>query len=111
MVYTPDWLADLVVRHFAPTGRVLDPCRGEVATCWQEVPIAEAQCFDVAILRILGEPIHFALVLDPPYMLHTMRGTWSHIERWDGLIWQRRLQRMVRWQGVKSSILEIPGTP
>jgi len=76
-------------------------CRGEVATCWQEVPIAEARLFDVAILRILGEPIHFALVLDPPYMLHTMRGSWSHAaDRYDSLIWQRRLQRMVRWQGV-----------
>ena len=75
-------------------------CRGEVATCWQEVPIAEAQLFDVAILRIMGEPIHFALVLDPPYMLHTMRGSWSHAaDRYDSLIWQRRLQRMVRWQG------------
>ena len=74
VVYTPDWLADLVVRHFAPTGRVLDPCRGDGA---------------------------FYRLLPGADMLHTMRGSWSHAaDRYDSLIWQRRLQRMVRWQGV-----------
>ena len=31
VVYTPEWLAELVVAHFAPAGRVLDPCRGDGA--------------------------------------------------------------------------------
>lgn len=31
VVYTPAWLAELVVAHFAPAGRVLDPCRGDGA--------------------------------------------------------------------------------
>lgn len=31
VVYTPAWLAELVVNHFAPAGRVLDPCRGDGA--------------------------------------------------------------------------------
>lgn len=74
-------------------------CRGEVAASWIEVPREEARLFDVAILRILGEPIHFALVLDPPHFLHTMRDNWSHTQRWDALIWEKRLQRVVRWQG------------
>lgn len=73
--------------------------RGEVASSWQVVGLAQAGCFDVAILRILGEPIHCALVLDPPYFLHTMRGAWSTIERWDSLLWQKRLLEIVRWRG------------
>ena len=28
VVYTPDWCAKDMVEHFAPTGVVLDPCRG-----------------------------------------------------------------------------------
>jgi hypothetical protein len=28
VVYTPEWLARLIVDYFKPTGRVLDPCRG-----------------------------------------------------------------------------------
>ena len=31
VVYTPAGLASHVVRHFAPTGRCLDPCRGDGA--------------------------------------------------------------------------------
>ena len=31
VVYTPAWLAQLIVQHFAPVGRCLDPCRGDGA--------------------------------------------------------------------------------
>lgn len=31
IVMTPDWCAELVVSHFKPAGRVLDPCRGDGA--------------------------------------------------------------------------------
>jgi hypothetical protein len=31
VVYTPAWLAALIVEHFKPAGRCLDPCRGEGA--------------------------------------------------------------------------------
>jgi len=76
-------------------------CRGEVASQWREIPTTEAQLFDVAIFKILGDPIHFALVLDPPYVLHTLRGSWSHAaDRWDSILWKNRLERIVRWQPV-----------
>lgn len=71
--------------------------RGEVATHWREVPVREARLFDVAVLRILGEPIHFALVLHPPWFLHIMKDTWSVMERWDALIWEKRLVAVLRW--------------
>ena len=29
IIVTPNWVAEDMVRHFAPTGRILEPCRGE----------------------------------------------------------------------------------
>ena len=72
--------------------------QGELASQWHEIPLAQAQLFDVVILRILGEPIHFALVLDPPYFLHVFRGTDVTVERWDSLTWQKRLVGVVRFE-------------
>lgn len=40
IVLTPDDVAADVVASFAPTGRVLDPCRGEGAF-WNHMPGAE----------------------------------------------------------------------
>ena len=31
MVYTPAYLAEEIVNHYAPTGRLLEPCKGEGA--------------------------------------------------------------------------------
>lgn len=31
VVYTPDWCAKDIIDHFAPTGTILDPCRGKGA--------------------------------------------------------------------------------
>ena len=35
---------------------------------------------------ILGDPIHFALVLEPPEFLHIMREACSSVERWDAYL-------------------------
>lgn len=40
IVLTPDAIAADVVRHFRPTGRMLDPCRGSGAF-WNHMPGAE----------------------------------------------------------------------
>jgi hypothetical protein len=37
---TPPDVADVVVKHFKPTGRILDPCRGDGAF-WRHMPGAE----------------------------------------------------------------------
>ena len=29
VIMTPDWVAEDMVRHFAPTGNILEPCRGD----------------------------------------------------------------------------------
>lgn len=74
--------------------------RGAMCAHWIEVPIAQAQMFDVTIMRILGNPVHFGLVLDPPWFLHIREGIWSCVERWDSMIWKRRLITMARWKHV-----------
>jgi len=29
VVYTPDWMAEAMVKHFSPTGKILEPCSGD----------------------------------------------------------------------------------
>lgn len=40
-VWTPDWVAIDIVRHFKPSGRILDPCRGAGAFTRALPPDAE----------------------------------------------------------------------
>jgi hypothetical protein len=70
VVYTPDWLAALLVAHFKPTGRVLDPCRGDGAfhsridgAEWCEV--AEGRDF-FAFGESFGESVDW-IIGNPPY--------------------------------------------
>lgn len=77
--------------------------RNEVVTQWKEVEMADVQTYDGLIFRLLGQPTHFGMVLDPPWFIHALKRdrqdvgrTW--IERWDALEWRRRLIATVRWQ-------------
>ena len=74
-------------------------CRGELSKLWKEIPAHEAQLFDGVIFRVMGHVSHFGLVLEAPRFLHCMRGVWSVIERWDSLLWERRLLSVVRYVG------------
>lgn len=66
---------------------------------WIDVPLAEARTGDVIIMRILGQPWHCGLVIDPPYFIHAdstvsrrtglPRGTVR--DRWDSLLWEKRI--------------------
>jgi cell wall-associated NlpC family hydrolase len=71
--------------------------RQELHARWQPIPLEEARLFDALILRIGGDPIHFGLVLDDQYFLHTMRGIWSVAERWTSLAWSQRVIGAVRY--------------
>lgn len=69
VVYTPDWCAADMVRHFKPTGRVLEPCRGGGAfmrylppdTFWCE--IANGRDFFA-----WSDPVDW-IMTNPPYSL------------------------------------------
>ena len=73
--------------------------RGEIATHWKTIRLEDVQLFDGVILRVAGQPIHFGMVLDHQYFIHTMRGIWSVMERWQSLTWQHRIVGAVRYDG------------
>lgn len=78
--------------------------RGEAGSRWRQIELAEAVTYDGLIFRILGQPTHFGMVLDPPWFIHAVKRdrqavgrTW--LERWDAHDWRHRLVAAVRWQG------------
>ena len=80
------------------TAEIMTLCRGEIARRWHAVPLADASLFDVIVFRIKGDPIHVGLVLDAEYFLHTMKGIWSVLERWQSLAWRHRIVEVVRYE-------------
>lgn len=58
---------------------------------WPEVPLSEAQPGDVLILRVLGQPWHCGLVVEPPYFIHAGRSVGTVRTRWDSLLWEKRI--------------------
>lgn len=40
VVYTPDWAAKEIIDRYKPSGRILDPCRGDGAF-WRQMPGAD----------------------------------------------------------------------
>lgn len=79
------------------TAELATICRGERARAWEPAPRAEPSLFDVIIFRIKGEPIHVGLALDNEYFIHTMRHSWSVIERWRSLSWRNRVVEVCRY--------------
>lgn len=71
--------------------------RGEIVSHWTTIAVADAQPFDGIVLRMLGHPIHFGLVVAPPYFMHALRGAGTVLERWDSLMWQKRVLGAARW--------------
>jgi cell wall-associated NlpC family hydrolase len=71
--------------------------RGEIARQWQPVDESDVQPFDAITLRILGMPMHCGLVIAPGLFLHALRGIGTVVERWDSLLWRKRVMGFVRW--------------
>ena len=68
VVLTPDAIAADVVKHFQPTGRMLDPCRGNGAF-WKHMPGAEwCECRDGRDFFAWTEPVDW-IVSNPPYSI------------------------------------------
>ena len=66
VVMTPDWCAADVVRHFKPTGRILDPCRGAGAF-WKQMPGAEwCELSEGRDFWTWREPMDW-IISNPPY--------------------------------------------
>ncbi len=85
------------------THEIVSLLEGAVGSAWKEVPLVEASEYDGLLLRILGHPTHFGIVLRPPWFIHAIKDTSAktgkvRIERWDSLLWQRRVMGALRCQ-------------
>ena len=78
---------------------------GRESIGWPEVTLPEAQPGDVLILRIKGHPWHCGLVLDPPYFLHAERAAGTVRERWDSLLWARRIVAVHRHPELREPVV------
>lgn len=70
--------------------------RRESRTVWQEVPLREARLGDVLLFRVRGQAMHCGLVVVPPTFLHCVDRIGSAIERWDSLLWEKRVSGVFR---------------
>lgn len=78
--------------------------KGEVASRWAEIDASTVATYDGLVFSILGQPIHFGMVLDPPWFIHAIKRERqavgrTKVERWDTMEWRHRLIAAVRWQG------------
>lgn len=71
-------------------------CYGEERGRWRQVPPGEEQTGDVLVFRVVGIPCHVGIVAGDKRMLHTMKGTDSAVERYDGARWKGRLHGIYR---------------
>lgn len=69
---------------------------GRESMGWDEVPLSAARPGDVLILRIKGYPWHCGLVVDPPYFVHADRLLGTVRDRWDSLLWMKRISSVYR---------------
>jgi len=87
--YTEDYVS---VRE----GREIADLIQRKAVEWFAVPLTEAREGDVLVLQIQNRPWHCGLVIQPPQFLHALEGVGTVMERWDGLMWARRIVAMYR---------------
>ena len=63
---------------------------------WSEVTLSHAQPGDVLVLRMRGRPWHCALFIDPPWFIHADPKAGVVRERWDSIIWEKRISEIYR---------------
>lgn len=68
----------------------------EAKTNWKEVPLGQEKPGDVIILRLRGNPLHAGLVIRKGKMLHVYKGINTCIDKYDSLVWKRRIDGIYR---------------
>ena len=119
VVYTPAWLAEKIVGHFAPTGKCLDPCRGDGA--FLRLLPGGAQWCEIAEGRDFfswGELVDW-VIGNPPYscLLGWIRHSFKIA---DNVVYLMPLHRVFssyeflaelqRWGGVREIVVVGTGT-
>ena len=74
---------------------------GEIRSRWSEVAAGRERIGDVALFRMVGEPCHVGIVVEPAghLMLHCARGANACVERYRSPKWSRRIEGFFRYAG------------
>ena len=67
---------------------------------WLEIQWGEERPGDGLLLRMMGHPIHVAVVVGRGWMLHIEEGIDACLERYDGPKWRRRVMGIYRYQAL-----------
>jgi len=57
---------------------------------WEK--IQNPELFSLILMNIMGHPIHLGMYLDETYMIHTLKGHNSAIERYNSFKWKKRIE-------------------
>jgi hypothetical protein len=69
VVFTPGHVAAAIVRHFSPTGRVLDPCKGDGAFLREMPGASHCELQEGSDFFNWTEPVDW-IVSNPPYSIY-----------------------------------------
>jgi hypothetical protein len=118
VVMTPPRVAQMIVNHFKPSGRVLDPCRGNGAF-WNAMPGAEwCEIAEGRDFLSWQEPVDW-LVSNPPYstfwefLAHSFRIAENVVyliplhKIWSG---HRYLEAIMEYGGIRETLIIGTGT-
>lgn len=91
--------------------RISDIIKAESAT-WDFFEPGEEKAYDIAVFRMLGEPMHVGVVVEPGLMIHCERGsgvypTYYYKEHQ----WDRRLEGFFRYANRASVTAALPSSP
>ena len=62
---------------------------------WIKIDKPESNC--IVLINIAGFPVHVGFVLDDNFMLHSLKGHNSGIEKYTGMKWNKRIDGFYRY--------------
>lgn len=60
------------------------------------IPAGYEKAGDILLLSIAGNPLHMGIVVAPGWMLHSAHDADSALERYDGMMWRKRVEGFYR---------------
>lgn len=60
------------------------------------IPAGYEEAGDILLLSLAGHPLHMGLVVAPGWMLHSAHDADSALERYDGMVWRKRVDGFYR---------------
>lgn len=65
---------------------------------WEKVDKPQENC--VILMNICAYPVHTGIVLNDEYMLHSLKGHNSAVERFTGAKWKNRIEGYYAWRSM-----------